>query len=150
MWIQLTVKSLRSAMSAPERATLDRAATDPDQQDVLAEIAANVANEWRGALRSVCTIDSRAGYIPDELLIHILADFRYRAATRIPGMKALIDELRMEEWRRANTVHDKLKEMTFVLPDAVYQESADQSGNNTELASGDGAYPTSLQMDGLL
>jgi len=150
MWIQLTVALLRTAMSAPERTALDRAATDPDQQDVLAEIAANVANEWRGALRSVCTIDSRAGYIPDELLIHILADFRLRAATRIPGMKALIDELRMEEWRRGNTIHDKLKEMTFVLPDAEYQESAEQSGNNTELASGDGAYPTSTQMDGLL
>lgn len=150
MWIQLTVSSLRSAMSGPERTALDRAATDPDQQNVLAEIAANVANEWRGALRAVCVIDSRAGYIPDELLVHVLADFRYRAATRLPGMKALIDELRMEEWRRANTVHDRLKEMTFVLPDAEYQESADQSGNNTELASGDGAYPTSTQMDGLL
>lgn len=150
MWIQLTVTSLRTAMSGPERTALDRAATDPDQQDVLAEIAANVANEWRGALRAVCVIDSRAGYIPDEMLIHILADFRYRAGTRLPGMKALIDDLRMEGWRRANTVHDKLKEMTFVLPDAEYQESAEQSGGGTELASGEGAYPTSGQMDGLL
>jgi hypothetical protein len=150
MWIQLTVSSLRSAMSGPERQTLDRAAVDPDQQSVLAEIAANVANEWRGGLRSVCVIDSRTSYIPDELLVHILADFRYRAATRLPSMKALLDELRVKEWDRAMKIRDNLKGMTFVIPAAEYQESADQSGNNTELASGDGAYPTSTQMDGLL
>lgn len=149
MWKQLTVELLRSAMSGPERTTLDRVALDSDQQGALAEIAENVSAEWRGGLRSVCVIDSRAGFIPDELLLHILADFRYRAATRVPGMKNLIDDLRVGEWDRANKVRDNLKNMTFVLPASEYQESAEQSGGGTELASGEGAYPTSGQMDGL-
>ena len=150
MWIQLTVDLLRTAMSGPERTALERAATDPDQQGVLAEIAANIAAEWRGGLRSVCVIDSRASYIPDELLVHVLADFRYRAATRLPGMKGLIDDLRVKEWERSNTIRDNLKNMTFVLPASENQEAAEQSGGGTELASGEGSYPTSGQMDGLL
>lgn len=150
MWIELTQGLLRSAMSGPERSALDRVATDPDQQGILSEIAENIASEWRCGLRSVCTVDSRPLYIPSELLVHILADFRYRAATRLPGMKGLIDELRVREWQRANTVRDNLKNMTFLLPDTEYQESADQSGGGVELASGKGPYPTSIQMDGLL
>lgn len=150
MWNQLTSELLRTSLSASERATLDKVALDPEQQNVLAEIATNVASEWRGGLRSVCVVDSRAGYVPDELLLHILADFRYRAFTRLPGMKGLLDDLRVKEWDRAMKVRDNLKGMTVVLPDSEHQESAEQSGSGTELASGDGAYPTSVDMDGLL
>lgn len=150
MWIQLTSELLRTSLSASERATLDKVALDPEQQNVLAEIATNIASEWRGGLRSVCVIDSRAGYVPDELLIHILADFRYRAFTRLPGMKGLLDDLRVKEWDRAMKVRDNLKAITVVLPDTDHLEAAEQSGSATELASGDGAYPTSGQMDGLM
>ena len=150
MWNQLTSELLRTSLSAPERAALDKAALDPEQQDVLAEIATNIAAEWRGGLRSVCVIDSRAGYVPDELLIHILADFRYRAFTRLPGMKGLLDELRVKEWDRAMKIRDNLKDMAVVLPDAEHLEAVEQSGSGAELASGEGAYPSSCQMDGLL
>jgi hypothetical protein len=150
MWNQLTSELLRTSLSASERSTLDKVALDPEQQNVLAEIATNIASEWRGGLRSVCVIDSRAGYVPDELLIHILADFRYRAFTRLPGMKGLLDDLRVKEWDRAMKVRDNLKSITVVLPDADHLEAAEQSGSATELASGEGAYPTSGQMDGLM
>jgi|GEM_PF-2284738 len=150
MWVELDMGLLRSAMSGPERAALDRAATDTDQQAALPEIAENIAAEWRCGLRSVCTVDARPLYIPSELLIHILADFRYRAATRLPGMKGLIDDLRVDEWRRANTIRDNLRNMTFVLPEEDFREESEQSGGGAELASGEGPYPTGEQMDGLL
>lgn len=150
MWIELTSELLRTSLSSPERDALDNAAVAADQQNVLSEIAANVASEWRGGIRTVCVIDSRASYVPDELLIHILADFRYRAFTRLPDMRGLLDDLRVKEWDRACKVRDTLKEMTFVLPDAEHQEAAEQSGGGAELAGGEGSYPTSTQMDGLL
>lgn len=145
MWVELTVARLRAAMTDQEQAALSKG--DPT---ILDDIAANVAAEWRGGLRKVGPVDSRAGYVPDELLIHILPDFRFRAAMRLPGMKALIDDLRMEEWKRAMKVRDALKEQTFVIPDAANTESAETAGEGVELVSGDGSYPSSYQMDGLL
>jgi hypothetical protein len=128
MWTQLTPSTLLTALSSGEHAALSRSATDPDQTDVLADIAASVASEWRGGLRRVCTVDARTGYVPDELLCHILADYRYRAFTRLPGMKGLLDELRVEEWRRANTVRDNLVKIHIVPPETANAESADDSG----------------------
>lgn len=145
MWIELTTERIRAAMTPQEQNALAKG-----DDTVLAEIAANVAAEWRGGLRKACSIDSRTGYIPDELMIHILADFRVRAAGRLPGMKALIDEVRMEEWKRAMTIRDSLKDQTFVLPETDFIETAVTSGEGIELASGPGAYPDSTQMDGLL
>lgn len=129
MWNQLTTDSLLNALSSGEHAALNRAATDPAQTDVLSSIAASVATEWRGGLRRVCTVDVRTGYVPDELLVHILADFRYRAFTRLPGMKGLLDELRVAEWNRANTVRDNLVKVHIVPPETAYLETTDESGS---------------------
>jgi hypothetical protein len=71
----------------------------------------------------------RDGYVPDELLVHILADFRYRAFTRLPGMKGLLDDLRIEEWKRANQVRDNLIKIHIVPPADEYAESTEESGS---------------------
>lgn len=128
MWVELTPETLLGALSAREKATLDRAATDPSQESALGEIALTVAAEWRGGLRRVTLLDRRPRHVPTELLAHILADYRYRAFTRLPGMSGLLDSLRVEEWRRANTVRDNLGKVSVEEPEAEYAESSEQSG----------------------
>jgi hypothetical protein len=128
MWIELTSEKLLAALSARESAALSRVALGDNQTDALAEIAANIAAEWRGGLRRVTVVDSRDLYVPDELFVHILADFRYRSFTRLPGMASLLDTLRVEEWRRANTVRDNLAKVSIVPPDADQAEASGSSG----------------------
>lgn len=128
MWIQLTPDTLLSALSGRETARLRSAALGDGQTDALAEIAANVAAEWRGGLRRVTAVDARDGYVPDEILIHVLADYRYRAFTRLPGMSDLLDERRVDEWRRANAVRDGLAKVSIAAPDPEHAETSATSG----------------------
>ena len=128
MWIQLTPETLLGSITGMEAARLRTAALGDGQTDALSDIAANVAEEWRGGLRRVTVVDSREGYVPDELLIHILADFRYRAFTRLPGMSELLDDLRVKEWERANQVRDSLSKISIQAPEADYAEEASASG----------------------
>jgi hypothetical protein len=102
MWIILTPDLLVSRVAGAEKSALDRAATDPMQMDALGDVARQVAAEWRGLLRRIVTVDRRPLAVPSELEDHVLADFRFRAYTRLPGMSSLNDERRMEEWRLSN------------------------------------------------
>ena len=128
MWIELTSDALLSRVAAAEQSRLRNAATREPNSDPLAEIAAQIALEWRSGLRRVTTLDARADRIPDELLIHILADFRYRAYTRFPGMAELLDPLRVDEWKRANQVRDNLNKVSVQPPEPAYAETAAASG----------------------
>ena len=128
MWIQLTPETLLGSITGMEAARLRTAALGDGQTDALSDIAANVAKEWRGGLRRVTVVDSREGYVPDEILVHILADFRYRAFTRLPGMAELLDALRVDEWKRANQVRDSLSKISIQAPEAEYAETAANSG----------------------
>jgi hypothetical protein len=120
MWQMLTPEALLSRLSGPEHQALDRAAIDWQQDDALAAIAHEVAEEWRGGLRRVTTVDVRTDAVPSEVLIHILADFRYRAFTRLPGMRQLLDERRVEEWKRALSIRDNLHKISYELPAAEH------------------------------
>lgn len=135
MWIELTSESLLSRVTAIEQAKLNRAAVSSTQDDVLGEIAGQIAKEWRSGLRRVATVDTRDSYVPDELIIHILADFRYRAYTRLPGMSDLLDTLRIDEWKRANQVRDNLNKVSIETPDDEYAESEDKSGSPNPIFS---------------
>lgn len=133
MWIQLTADTLLSRVTGIEASKLNTVALKQGQADVLEEIAGQVAKEWRGGLRRYTTLDTRAGYVPDELLIHMLADLRYRAYTRIPGMADLLDDLRVKEWDRANQVRDNLNKVSIEPADAEHAESTEVSGQPVPL-----------------
>lgn len=117
MWKILTKDDLLARLAGPEHQALDTAAIDWTQEDPLAEIAHEVADEWRGGLRRVTTLDKRTDAVPSEILIHILADFRYRAWTRLPGMEGLLDERRVAEWERAMEVRDALAKFSYEPPE---------------------------------
>ncbi len=122
MWIELNADTLLTRVTGAEASALSRAALAFGQEDVLEEIAGQVAGEWRGGLRRVTVLDARPARVPDELITHILADFRYRAYTRLPGMGELLDDLRTAEWRRANQVRDALDKVTIAPPDPEHAE----------------------------
>ena len=124
MWIEMTPETLLSRLAGAEHDALRTAATAFGQGDPLEEIAAQVAADWRGGLRRVGPVDRRPGFVPDEVLIHILAHFRYSAFTRLPGMSALLDEPRVREWERANQVRENLAKLTIAPPDDDYLDSA--------------------------
>lgn len=135
MWNAVTPESLRSAVTGPERDALDKAALAPEQASGLSEIAANIVAEWRGGLRRVTTLDRRPDHLPEEVMVHVLADFRYRAFTRLPGMRSLLDELRVREWERANQVRDNLTKISISPPDPDYAEGAEESGKPRPIVS---------------
>jgi len=117
MWIELTPGLLISRVSGPEHDALRNAATDPDQADALADIVGKIAAEWRGGLALVVALSKRPLAVPPEVEIHILADFRFRAFTRLPGMKRFLDDLRVKEWERANYVRDHLAKTAIAPPE---------------------------------
>jgi len=125
MWIELTPDLILKRISAPEKNALNSAAKDIEQEDVLAEVCGLVAPDWRGVLARYVTLDPRPLALPDELMIHILADFRYRAWTRLPNMKTFLDERRVAEWERANKVRDTLLHTYTIEP----PEGVPPSGN---------------------
>lgn len=116
MWKELTPDTLLSRLTDTEHEMLSTVATS--LPDVLADIANDLAAEWRGGLARHVALSKRRHAVPDELMIHILADYRYRAYTRLPGMSRLLDEVRKEEWRRANTVRDNLGKVQIEPPEA--------------------------------
>lgn len=128
MWTELTADSLRSRLAEAEQRALDTTAISYDVESALAKVAALVAAEWRGALARVVPLDTRPLAVPSEVLIHILADFRYRAFTRLPGMSRLLDDLRREEWRRANTIRDNLAKVQIEAPVDPYAPAAGSGG----------------------
>lgn len=116
MWIELSPDTLLSRLTDEEHSMLSLVATS--LPDVLGDIAGTLAAEWRGGIARHVALSKRRLAVPEELMIHILADYRYRAFTRLPGMSSLLDSNRMEEWRRANTVRDNLGKMQIEAPAA--------------------------------
>lgn len=120
MWNILTTTDLLKRLSEREKNALNTAGTDISQDEVLEDVARLVADEWRGKIGMFNIVDIRPMALPSELSIHILADFRYRAFTRLPSMSNLLDELRVKEWDRAMHVLDNLDEVLIEEPEDEY------------------------------
>jgi len=117
MWIRLDPSLLRTHLAEPEITALETAATTADVDNILKEETHNIAESWRGRLRKGMVIDARTDYVPSELLQFILIHVRYASYTRLPQMETLLDELRREEWRRANKIFDDPFEISIEPPE---------------------------------
>ena len=126
-WLIITSASLTSRLATVEQSALASVLTD--SQDVLQEIASAICAEWRGGLARHVTLDVRPNAIPEEVMGHVLADFRYRAYTRLPNMGSLLDDLRVKEWERANTVRDNLGKISIEPPDPEHSPTETPSGS---------------------
>ena len=146
-WIELQEMDVLSRLTDAEATALKTAATRSGQPDSVAKIIAMCIQDWRGKLRKYHVMAS-GQTIPSELEIHVLADIRYRLFTRLPGMKSLLDELRVEEWREANRQKASLKDSVF--EDAVTAEADAQiPQSGIELTQVDSRIFTREKLKGL-
>lgn len=123
-WIELAEVDVLSRLTDAEVAACKNAAVRAGQPDAISKNISMCIQEWRGAIRRHHKL-ADGQKIPSELEIHVLADIRYRLFTRLPGMNTFLDELRVAEWREANTVKRNLK--GYVFEDAIDAE-ADAGG----------------------
>lgn len=122
-WIQLTEIDVLSRLTDKEATAVKTAAVRGGQPDVVAKIISQCVQDWRGLLRRHHSL-SDGQTIPSELESHVLAEIRYRLFTRLPGMKSLLDQLRVAEWEEANKTKGRLKDYVFESPAA--EESASE------------------------
>jgi hypothetical protein len=104
MWNELTADAIKGRLTKPELTALLTAAKQTEQTEagLLADAIATVTSEVRGYV-SACSRNQLGadGTIPDELLSSALALLRRYLFTRLPGMKALYDQIREEETKDA-------------------------------------------------
>lgn len=124
MWIHLDPSLLRTHLADSEIQALETAATTSDVENILNEETHNVAESWRGRLRKGHSIDKRTDYVPSELLTFILMHVRYSSYTRLPNMETLLDDLRRDEWRRANEIFDDPFNIDIADPEEEFIEES--------------------------
>lgn len=111
-WISITEDLVKTRLTGPELTALKSAATASGQTGVLADVISGVVKEWRGRMRRWHTL-AAGSTVPDELEHHVLAMVRYRLFTRLPGMKGLLDELRVREYDDVVKAQANLEDMVF-------------------------------------
>ena len=119
-WKILDETSVLSRLTDAEATALKTAAVRSGQPDTIVEIIGQVIQDWRGLLRRHHVL-AEGATIPSEIESHVLAEIRYRLITRLPGMKALLDERRVAEWDEANRTKGRLKD--YVFEDAATAEA---------------------------
>jgi uncharacterized protein DUF1320 len=104
MWNPLLSADLQQKLSDDEFAAVTSASL-PDgvtANDIISEELSRTVNEVRGFVAGhKANILGAAGTIPDELQDAALVIVRFKVFTRLPGLKALLDELRVKEYDEA-------------------------------------------------
>ncbi len=114
MWVRLTAEQLKARLTNVELQALSSIQTD--SSDVIADVIATVVPVWRSAVKRYSPIHKDRAFVPDELMDYILADVRYKVITRLPGMKSLLDDLRVKEWEAAQSIKRDLAKFVFDPP----------------------------------
>ena len=120
-WKIIDETNVLSRITDAEATAVKTAAIRIGQPDAVAKIISQVIQDWRGLLRRHHVL-AEGATIPAEIESHVLAEIRYRLFTRLPGMKALLDERRVAEWDEANKTKGRLKD--YVFEDAATAEAA--------------------------
>lgn len=122
-WVKLTSKQLKTALTAQEINALNTIATPETVDAVLAEEATHTAALWRARIKRIATIDKRENYVPQSLMLYILAMYRYFAFLRLPMMNdSLLDEQRCKAYEDAlKILNDDLGK--YIMPDVEEGEA---------------------------
>lgn len=103
-WNTLSIEDLQRKLAAAEYSAVT-AASLPDGMtgtQVVEEEIANAIQEVRGYIAGhAANVLGEGATVPDELRDTTLVIIRYRTFTRLPGMKKLLDELRVREYDEA-------------------------------------------------
>lgn len=101
-WINIDESLVLARLSAPELNAFRTRAIQAGQADPLTEIIDLVVPSVRGAIgANQQNVLADGTTLPESALRHALAIMRVMIANRLPGMKSLIDDLRLEEWKTA-------------------------------------------------
>lgn len=133
MWRTLSIDDVRAKLADAEfngvtSASLPGGVTG---EELVNEEIANAVQELRGYVAGYAPNVLGAGStVPDELRDVCLVLIRHRVFTRLPGMKRLLDELRVREYDEAMR---KLRDVAagrfrIVGPDQAAPEQASGSG----------------------
>jgi hypothetical protein len=145
-WIALTEAHLLDRLSGPESAAFRSAALGDGQGDTLPGILAGVTAEVRGyvAGNKANTLEAGAT-IPEELLDAAMALVVSRLPARLPIKQT---EARAEAKRDAIALLRDVAANRFFVPSAQ-TPAEEQPGAGVEY-EGDGGYPTSQSLNGLI
>ena len=127
-WTQLTPELLKTHLAKDEVMALATIQVPLDVDRILTDECTNIANAWRGKIRLFHAVDKRSNYVPESLLEYILCHLRYACYTRLPAMGELLDDLRRDEWRRANDIFDNVRKMAI---DPVEEGEEEVNTSNT-------------------
>lgn len=135
MWITPTLAQCQERLSGPEWSALSRAAKSGEQDgdDMAQVIIDNTVTRIRGrvAARPENQLGAE-GTIPDELMTCFLALWVYDFITRLPGMKSLLDDRRVEAWKNAESELRHVAEGKIKLVQPTTPAAADeQAGGST-------------------
>lgn len=135
-WITPTLTQCQERLSGAEWSALSRAALQAGQDgEAMAQVVAdNVITRIRGRVSARPENQLGAtGTIPDELQSCFLALWVYDFITRLPGMKTLLDERRLEAWKAAESElrHVAEGKIKIVQPVSPADPELQASGSGT-------------------
>jgi hypothetical protein len=145
-WITLTEAHLTDRLSGTELAGWRRAALASGQADPVAGVLASVTDEVRGYVGAWRNNVLNAGStIPSELLDAAMALVVSRLSSRLP---IPLTQDRRDAADAAKTLLRDVAAGRFRVASAETPAATQPGG--IELASGDGAHPTSSSLNGLI
>lgn len=109
-WTTVTPNHLKKKLAKSEFELLSNLDKDNTEGSIIADLISYWINAWRQQCRKVGPIDPRDGYVPDSIVVHLLAQVRYEAWTRMPNSGGPgLDDRRVKEYDRANHVFDNIE-----------------------------------------
>ncbi|CAN5352304.1 hypothetical protein BH09VER1_BH09VER1_28440 [soil metagenome] len=130
-WITITEDVIKTRLSGPELAAFKSTALSEGQSadGVLAEQIVQIVDKVRG----YCATAVKAGYlkklgasgtVPSRLVNATANLIRYEMATRLPGMRKLIDELRQKQQEADIKLLESVASGRFLAEDPDTEETA--------------------------
>ncbi|MBB5033167.1 phage protein Gp36 family protein [Prosthecobacter vanneervenii] len=155
-WTSITADALKDEgiISASEYASIT-AVSLPDGvtgAQVVAQVIANAVAEARGYIAANSeNILGIEGTVPDELRASVLVIIRHRVFTRLPKMKALLDDLRVKEYDEAMRKLRDVSNGTFKLVQPITPADPDQQagGGSMQVVNKAKRWATRKKLGGL-
>ena len=151
-WITLTAALVQNRLTGAELTAFKGAAkaASQDADTILADAVNAITNQVRGHVAGCkSNILGAAGTIPNELEAPALALLRRYLVTRLPGMKALFDELRQTEAADAVILMRDVSRCNFAIVPPAEAAPEQAAGSATELVSSRDRQATQEKMKGL-
>lgn len=152
-WITITADDVARRLAAAELAALKTSAkaAGQDGDEILAEAISETSVMVRGYVAGCRTNKlGIAGTIPEELKTATLAMIRDYLFGRLPGMKALNDELRQKETERAMSMLKSAASCALAIVPPEEEAEQQPAGPAVEFVGNNRRKATRSKMKGLL